>query len=321
MGTTLETARRVNRRIDRFMPLMAPLSVALGLLFPRTFAALRPGIPWIFGAITLSGSLNLRLRDLRQVAAHPLPVFLFFLLAHGAAPLAAFALSGLLFPGQSDTVSGYVLLFATPTAVSSLIWVSIYRGNQALSLSLIMLDSLAAPLVFPGTVALLLGAQVAFDTGGMIRSLLFMVVLPTILGVAVNEASRQKLPPRIVPYMQPFSKLGFVAVISANIAAAAPRIRLRDPALLLIVAFGVTFTALVFALAKGAGVLGRLPREARVSVLYACGMRNISAAATLAIDFFPPAAAVPAMVGILFQQILAAFAGKFLLKERTAGKN
>jgi predicted Na+-dependent transporter len=38
-------------------------------------------------------------------------------------------------------------------------------------------------------------------------------------------------------------------------------------------------------------------------------MRNISAGAVIATTYFPPQVAVPVVVGMLFQQVLASFSG------------
>jgi bile acid:Na+ symporter, BASS family len=45
---------------------------------------------------------------------------------------------------------------------------------------------------------------------------------------------------------------------------------------------------------------------------FSSGMRNISAGAVIAVSFFPAAVAVPVIVGMLFQQILASLNGHFL---------
>jgi len=36
-----------------------------------------------------------------------------------------------------------------------------------------------------------------------------------------------------------------------------------------------------------------------------CGMKNLSAGAVLAIAYFPPPVALPAIIGMIFQQLLA----------------
>jgi predicted Na+-dependent transporter len=81
------------------------------------------------------------------------------------------------------------------------------------------LDTIAAPFLVPGTLSLLCGAKVALDMTGMAVSLVLIVVIPTILGVAINEASRGKIPARISPYFNPFSKICLMLVIAANASA------------------------------------------------------------------------------------------------------
>ena len=44
-------------------------------------------------------------------------------------------------------------------------------------------------------------------------------------------------------------------------------------------------------------------------MMFSGGMRNISAGAVLAISYFPPAVAVPVVLGMLFQQTLASLYG------------
>jgi len=79
---------------------------------------------------------------------------------------------------------------------------------------------------------------------------------------------------------------------------------------------------IMIALVLGAagGALGRLLgfapalRGAKARTLvFSVGLCNISAAATLAIAYFPEAAALPAILGMIFQQSLAAVFGRLLL--------
>jgi tagaturonate reductase len=240
-------------------------------------------------------------------------MLMFFLVAHIIIPLFVFVICSLIFKNDADTLSGYALLFSIPTAVSGFIWVSIYRGDNALALAIILLDTLLAPLVVPGTVSLLLGTSVKLDMSGMAMSLVFMVVVPTIVGVGINEVSRGKVPPLVTPYLNVVSKICLMLVIAANTSAVAPRIRLDDPKVYLIAVLCVAFAVLSYVCAKVMGKVGRLPREKRVTIFFITGLRNISAATTIAIEFFPTAAALPCLLGIVFQQVLAALMGKGLM--------
>jgi predicted Na+-dependent transporter len=314
------TAAKINRFLDRLMPIIAPLGVALGLLLSFFFIKFRPFIPWIFGTITLSGALKLKARELVLAVKNPLPIVFFFVTAHFFMPLVVLFLSSVIFGNDADTISGYVLLYSVPTAVSGFIWVTIYRGDSALTLALILLDTILAPVVVPGTVRLFLGTQVTMDMSGMAISLIYMVVIPTIIGVALNEMSRGAVPKAIGPYMGPLSKICLIVVIAANSAAVASQINPQNKRLWIIGAVCIGFVVLGFScaklmgiLARRLGILGKSSKGKEVSLFFASGLRNTSAAMTLGIDFFPGPAALPAVLGIVFQQTICALMAKLYM--------
>jgi predicted Na+-dependent transporter len=148
---------------------------------------------------------------------------------------------------------------------------------------------------------------------GMATSLVLMVLVPTVIGVGANEASGGKLPPIVSPYLNVVAKVCLVLVIAANASPVAPQIQLDNPQVYLIAALCIGFGAFGYVCAKLIGILGRLPREKRVTLFFVIGLRNISAATTIAIQFFPAAAALPCLLGIVFQQVLAAIMGKALM--------
>jgi tagaturonate reductase len=297
------------------MPVLTPAGIVLGFLLPGVCIKLRPFVPLLFGMMTLSGSLKLTVRELGQTIKSPWGIGLFFFSSHILMPLIAFLLSSLVFKEDPDAIAGYVLLYSAPTAVSGFIWVAIFRGDNALCLTLILLDTLLAPLVVPGTVSLLLGARVAIDMSGIALSLIFMVVIPTIAGVGLNEFSRGKVPALVCPYLNPLAKVCMVTMIAANTSPVAPKIRLEDPKVWLTAAMCVVFAMIGYVLSKLTGMAGRLKPEKRITQYFSAGLRKISAATTIAIEFFPEAAALPCLLGIVFQQVTAAFMGKILLKK------
>lgn len=304
---------RLNARLDSLMPFVTPTGVALGFLFPDVFIHLRPYIPWLFGAITLAGALKLKARDLGAAAASPIPVLSFFAAAHIVMPLIAFASSRLILSADPEATAGFVLLFSVPTAVAGFIWISIFKGDGALALALILLDTLLAPLVVPFTTTMLLGTSVAMDVSGMAVSLVAMVVAPTVLGIVLNEASRGAVPKAVTPYLSPLSKVLLALVIAANSAAVAPTVDFSSARVWAVGAVGVGLASVGFLVGKLVGFLPGIDAPRRRGLVFSVGLRNISAAATLAIAFFPEAAALPAVLGMIFQQTLAALFGKLLV--------
>ncbi|MDR2747464.1 MAG: bile acid:sodium symporter [Treponema sp.] len=316
----VEFALALNARLERLMPVLAPAGVVLGFLLPSVFIRLRPFIPWIFGVMTLSGAIRLKAREFGLVLRDPLPIAVIFFSSHLVMPVAAFLVSTLIFRENGGIIAGYVLVYSVPTAVSGFIWVNMYRGDNALALALILIATVAAPFITPLTMSALLGTRVALDMSGIALSLVMMVVVPTVIGIGTNELSRGIIPRIISPFLNPTAKLCLILVIAANAAAVAPRVRLNDPQVWLIAAVCILFAAIAYCLSRLIGLLCRLSPEKQVTVFFSTGLRNISAAATIAIEFFPEQAALPALLGIVFQQTMAALMGRLLLGSRFSSR-
>jgi predicted Na+-dependent transporter len=310
-----DLAGAFNQALERFMPVLTPCALVLGVLFPSFFLVFKPFVPLIFGVMTLSGALKLTVRDLARAISRPKAIVFFLLSCRVVTPLGVCLLSRHVFGLDADTVSGYVLIYAVPTAVTSFMWVSIFRGNAALTLAFILLDTLLAPLAVPGTVRLLLGTGIVLDMSGMAVSLMYMVVIPTVLGVALNELSRGAAPRIAGPWLTPLAKLCMMLVISANTASVADQIDPRNFRFWITGLVCVIFSVMGFLAGQFAGFLGRFEKDTRISLFFGVGLHNISASMTLGIAFFPPAAALPSVLGVIFQQTISALMGRLIYRK------
>ncbi|MDR0495110.1 MAG: hypothetical protein LBG95_05735 [Treponema sp.] len=310
-----KTANAVNKWLERLMPMMTPLGIVLGFLLPGVFIHLRPFVPWLFGLITLTGALKLRIGEFTDTIRSPVPILAFFVSTHLLMPLCAKLLSSFLFGAEPDTIAGFVLLFSGPAAVSSFMWVVLFLGDKALCLTLILLDTLLAPLVVPGTVSFFMGAKVTMDMSGIAVSLILMVVIPTIVGVALNETSRGVIPNLACPYLNPLSKICLMLVIAANTSPVAKIIRLDDPHVWKIAGLCIALSSTGFILSRCAAAAVKCSKPKSVALFFSGGLRNISAVSTIAVTFFPETAALPALLGIVFQQTIAVIMRKIVFSQ------
>jgi predicted Na+-dependent transporter len=232
-------------------------------------------------------------------------------------PLIAWGLGSLAFAGDPLTITGIVLASAIPTGVTSLMWVTLYRGSVPLTISIVLADTMLSPFVVPATMKLLVGASVAIDAWAMMKGLLLMVVLPSLLGMLLHERTGGRVHERWSVRLAPFSKLAMALVIALNGAVIAPYLRHPTAKLLGLAAFVLLVAALGYVLGALAARLFRWDRGISVALTFNGGMRNISAGAVLALAFFPAPAAIPVVLGMLFQQTLASLFG-FLLHRKAA---
>jgi len=314
-------AGKINHHLERLIPVTTPLGIVLGFLLPAFFINLRPFVPWLFGIMTFSGALKLKASELGAVVKTPAPIFLFFAGAHILMPVIAMLLSSLFFV-DPDLISGFVLLFSGPTAVSGFIWISIFKGDMPLCLTLILLDTLLAPLVVPGSISILMGAKVTMDISSIAISLLFMIVVPTIIGVALNETSKGKIPVYICPLLDPAAKICLFLVIATNASIIAPGINFKDPLIWKVTVLVIILTFAGFALVKLITVMCKCRFPQDITIIIAGGLRNNSAVMTIAVAFFPQAAVIPTLISVIVQQSIAAIAGKlFLAKNPSLEQN
>lgn len=312
-STIEKNLRTLNTALDRLMPVLTPFGVVMGLILGRRIAALGSLTPFLFAAITFIGGLGISARQFGEVVRRPKTLGVFLLGSALIMPVVSWIFASIAFSGNAELRTGIVLVSAIPTALTGYIWSSIYKGNEPLSLTIILLGTLVAPLATPLIVKTLGGASVVIDSRGMMISLLSLVVIPTTLGSFINTISRAQVNVRITPSLKPFSKIALVMIVIINTAAVSEQLLSN----LSWSYAGIALCSLLLAISgypigAGLGRLFRFDHSEAVSLTFAISMRNISAALVLAIQYFPPATALPVIFGIVFQQSTAALMASLL---------
>ena len=214
---------KFNSFIEKWMAFVTPACLLMGVLFPDIAKHGVPYVTYAFAFMTFIGALKSRFRDVADVFKKPLPLILMLLVLHVLVPVIACGLGHLLFPQNMNYITGMVLEFSVPTAVISLMWVSIYNGNSPLSLSLVVIDTILAPFLIP--VAL-------------------MIALPAVLAMCLNEFSHGKVMETWPKKLAPFSKICLIFVVTSNSSKVSPYMkhlngeRLEVAAVILLLAAG-----------------------------------------------------------------------------------
>lgn len=304
----------INRVLERMMPFITPTSVIIGVLLSDVLKSEAYLVPWIFAFMTFIGSLGSNFRSLKDVVTHPMRMITALLILHILMPLWALLLGHVTFSGDVHTITGIVIAAIIPTGITSFIWVAIYRGNSALALTIILVDTFLSPFIVPYFVSLLAGEKVVIDVLGMMKGLIGMVVLPSLIGMALNELTKGKIKETLGIPLSPFSKVGLSAVVMINGAVVAPYLININFKLLMIAVLSLTVSASGYIFSVAIGRILKWRREDVTTLMFTGGMRNISVGAVLAVAYFEPAVAVPVVIGMLFQQVLASIFGHLLHK-------
>lgn len=306
----------MNRILNSIMAFFIPACLVIGFLLTDQLIWLSGLIPWVFAIMTFAGSLNSSFSSFKGMLKHPGPIIITLICLHILMPLFACGVGRILYPDDPFIVTGIVLAMTIPAGITSFVWVVIYQGNRTLTLSIILISSLLSPFVVPFNLAMLLGESVQINSMQMMKGLWWMVVFPSLLGMMFNSLTKKETITRLDDILTPITKVGLGFVVMLNGAVIAPYMKETMSERLLLV--GMT----VFAIALSGYVLSYFiakltgqDKESIVSMTFSGGMRNISAGAVLATTYFPPSAAVPVVLGMLFQQLSATMFGKILNKK------
>ncbi len=164
-------------------------SLLLGLVLPQVGMLWSPYTTVILGLMMFLVSLTIEPSKLAPaVKSHKIVLFAVFttfvvpsLLALLAIPLFA--------PVQYAAIA---LAMSAPSAVSSIFWCDMFRGNAALALVLSIMANLLSIIIIPVVMLLAVGMMVQINVVSIVTNLLFLIVIPLFAGQAIRKLFPQK---------------------------------------------------------------------------------------------------------------------------------
>lgn len=308
----LEAWKSFGKFVGSHLAFIAPVCVAIGVLFPDQLDPLKPWVTALFAFMTFQGALGNNFRNVVDVFRHPSSMLVTLGISTVAMPVVAYLLGTLFFGGDPDLVCGIVLEYSVPVAVVSAMWISMFGGDVAQGLATLLISTVISPVTIPLTLKILLGQTVEVDVAGMMIDMLFQIALPAVAGMLVNDLTRGWGKQTLSPAIAPAAKVALVLVILSNSTGVSPYIRHLTPQLVGVMVFIAVFATSGYFAGLIIARLWKRPRATMITMTYQTGMRNISAGAVLTAQYFPGEVMFPVIIGTLFQQVLAACFGNFM---------
>jgi len=310
-----------NRWINEHMFLVVLTGLLIGFSWAPGPSALFSTLAIVlFAYMTFITALGTSLRDFRNIFSKPLiPLWSLFLI-HIVAPLIAWFIGKTFYPDDLAMQMGLLILASIPVGVTSIIWTAVVKGDVALTMVVVTLDTFIVPVWLPVFFQLIAGKTMQIDFWHMLFQLLMMVTIPSFAGMILNDATRGKPAAFAKSVGGLTSKIALFGVILINAAAVGPSIQ-----------WNITMVKMVFVILLMAvcgyslGIIGSFifrnpPKAMTKAMIYNVGMRNISFGAVLAVVYFSPAIAIPVTLGMLFQQPLAATIAYFMSRREISNK-
>ncbi len=306
--------RRLCKLISDYMGVLVLLSAVAALLFPDTLSHLKPRlINPLLGVIMFGMGLTLKPEDFRVVFSRPKDVFVGCLAQFTVMPLLAFALTRI-FRLEEALAIGVILVGCCPGGTASNVITFLAKGDLALSVGMTATSTLLAPVLTPLLVWLLAGETVDVDIVGMLLSILWVVILPIVLGLAVKRIW-PRTTERAAGYLPALSSLAICVIVLIVIAANAHKLLAGGWVILLVVVLhnvcGLTAGYLI-------GLLLHLSPAKRRAVSIEVGMQNSGLASSLATLHFAayPLATIPGALFSVWHNISGAIVARIYSRQR-----
>ena len=306
--------KRICQLIADYMGVLVLLSAVLALLLPDIFSHLKPTlINPLLGIIMFGMGLTLKFDDFRVVFQRPKDVITGCLAQFTVMPLLAWALTRVF--GLDEALSvGVVLVGCCPGGTASNVITYLAKGDLALSVGMTATSTLLAPLATPLLVWLLAGKTVDVDVTGMLLSILWVVILPIVLGLTVKSLWPLQTE-RATVWLPALSTLAICTIVLIVIAANAHKLLAGGMIIILVVVLhNLCGLSLGYAVGRLAGMSSAKRRAVSIEV----GMQNSGLASSLATIHFAayPMATIPGAVFSVWHNLSGAIIARLYARNK-----
>ena len=286
----------------------------IALAFPNAFLLLRPTlINYLLGVVMFGMGLTLNLHDFRIVFSRPKDVIIGCLAQFTIMPLLAWALAWV-FRLDEALALGVVLVGCCPGGTASNVITYLAKGDLALSVGMTGVSTLLAPLLTPLLTWALAGKSIHVDVASMILSILWVVILPIIVGLLVKWLW-PKFTEEATDYLPAFSTIAIALIVAIVISANADKLLAGGLIIVLVVVLhNICGLGLGYLIGHLLGLASQKKRAISIEV----GMQNSGLASSLAATHFAayPLATIPGAIFSVWHNLSGA-AVAYLYSRRT----
>ncbi len=276
------------------MGILVLVAALLALAFPDVLKEIRPTvINYLLGVVMFGMGLTLNLQDFKIVFSRPKDILIGCLSQFTIMPLLAWSLTRI-FSLDEALALGVVLVGCCPGGTASNVITYLAKGDLALSVGMTGVSTLLAPFLTPLLTWALAGKSINVDMTSMFLSILWVVILPIIMGLIV-KGLWPKFTEKATDYLPAFSSIAIALIVAIIIGANADKLIAGGFIIVLVVIlhniFGLSLGYLI-------GRTLRLSEPKKRAISIEVGMQNSGLASSLATIHFAayPLATIPGAI-------------------------
>ena len=290
--------------ISEYMGMLVLATALLALTFPSVLQQVPTKvINYLLGVVMFGMGLTLNLKDFRIVFSRPKDVIVGCLAQFTIMPLLAWGLTRA-FQLDESLALGVILVGCCPGGTASNVITYLAKGDLALSVGMTGVSTLLAPLLTPLLTWGLAGKSVDVNVPGMLLSILWVVILPIVVGLIV-KGLWPKFTEKTTDYLPAFSSVAIALIVAIIIAANASKLLAGGLVIVLVVMLhNVCGLGLGYLIGRVLGLAEPKKRAISIEV----GMQNSGLASSLATLHFAayPMATIPGAIFSVWHNISGA---------------
>ena len=312
MPAKVNDMKRLCHYISEYMGGLVLLSAIAALAFPSVLQQVpTKAINYLLGVVMFGMGLTLNLKDFKIVFSRPKDVIIGCLAQFTIMPLLAWGLSKA-FQLDEALALGVVLVGCCPGGTASNVITYLAKGDLALSVGMTGVSTLLAPLLTPLLTWALAGKSVDVDVAGMLLSILWVVILPIVIGLVVKWIW-PKFTEQATDYLPAFSSVVIAFIVAIVIAANASKLMAGGMMIVMVVVLhNLCGLSLGYLIGRLLGLTEAKKRAISIEV----GMQNSGLASSLATIHFAayPMATIPGAIFSVWHNISGAIVARIYTK-------
>lgn len=276
------------------MGILVLVAALLALAFPDVLKEIRPTvINYLLGVVMFGMGLTLNLQDFKIVFSRPKDILIGCLSQFTIMPLLAWSLARI-FSLDEALALGVVLVGCCPGGTASNVITYLAKGDLALSVGMTGVSTLLAPFLTPLLTWALAGKSINVDMTSMFLSILWVVILPIIMGLIV-KGLWPKFTEKATDYLPAFSSIAIALIVAIIIGANADKLIAGGFIIVLVV---ILHNICGLSLGYLIGRTLRLSEPKKRAISIEVGMQNSGLASSLATIHFAvyPLATIPGAI-------------------------
>ena len=294
--------------ISEYMGVLVLAAAVVALVMPSAFSGIKPTvINPLLGVIMFGMGMAPRLEDFKIVFSRPKDVIVGCLAQFTIMPLLAWGLAKA-FQLDEALALGVVLVGCCPGGTASNVITYLAKGDLALSVGMTGVSTLLAPLLTPLLTWALAGKSVNVDVMGMLLSILWVVIMPIVVGLMVKTLW-PKFTEKATAYLPAVSSIAIAFIVAIIIGANAHKLLAGGLVIVIVVMLhNICGLSLGYLIGRLLGLTEPKKRAISIEV----GMQNSGLASSLATLHFAayPLATIPGAIFSVWHNISGAIVAR-----------